>query len=120
VRPERRVGEELAQRVVLIPGRATDPDLHRPRGAGGVRDAGALRSWLRGAGRVGEEPVIALLLADPGEDLPRQLVPGADMLVDREHARRDVAHRRRRRRIPDPAAGAALADHNREHRRAAR
>jgi hypothetical protein len=64
--------------------------------------------------------MVALLLADPGEDLPRQLVLGADLLVDGEHARRDVAHGHRRRRIPDPAAGAALADHDSEHRRAGR
>ncbi len=97
VRPQRRVGQVVAQRVVLIARGAADPDLHRPRRAREVRDARASRSRLRRARGSGRRPVIALLLADPGEDLPRDLVLRPDLLVDPQEAGRDVTDRQRPR-----------------------
>jgi hypothetical protein len=64
--------------------------------------------------------VVALLLADPGEDLPRQLVLGADLLVDREHPRGHVARGNAGGRVANTVAAAALADDDGEECRAAR
>ena len=63
--------------------------------------------------------VIAFLLADPGQDLPRDLELSPDLLVDPQEARRDVTDRHRRGRVTDAAAGAGPADHDRQQRGAA-
>jgi hypothetical protein len=120
MRPQRRVWKVATQRVVFVAGGPADPDLHRPRRPSEVRHPGTRRTRLRRARRIRIATLIALLLADPGKDLPRELVLSPDLLVDREHPRWNVAHRCRRGRIADATARAALTDHDREHRCAAR
>src|SRR5436190_2159331 len=83
-RPQRRIGQEMPKGVIFISRRAADTALHRPGRTGEVRKTQALRPWLRRARRVRVEAVVALLLADPREHLPRKLVPRADLLVDRQ------------------------------------
>jgi hypothetical protein len=96
VRPERGVWQVAAQGLVLLAGDAaptsTDPNLHRPRRARAVRDPRASRAGLRRAGGIGVAAVVAFLLADPGKDLPWDLVLRPDLLVDRQKPERDVAN----------------------------
>ncbi len=68
---------------VLIPGRPADSDLHGSGRAGEVGHPGSLGSRLRRARRVRVAALVAFLLADPGQDLPRDPVAAAHLLVDR-------------------------------------
>src|ERR1019366_236097 len=114
VRPQRGIGEESPQPVVVVARRPADTDLHRAGRPAAVGDSGPARPGLRRAGRIGVAAVVTFLLADPGKDLPRDLVLRPDLLVDRQKARRDVANRLPRRRITNSAPGAALTEHDRE------
>ena len=90
------VGEVLAELVVGVAGGSADADLHEAGRAGGVGGAGAGGAGLEGAGGVRESALVAFLGGDAGEDLPGEVVPGADLLVDREELRGDLPGSRRR------------------------
>lgn len=63
--------------------------------------------------------MIALLLADPGQDLPGDRLLRADLLVDREEPGRDGPLRQLRGSISAGGARAALADQHGHERRGA-
>ena len=119
MRTQRRVGQVAAQRLVLIARQTAHADLHRPRRAREIRDARTSRPRLRRAGRIRQAALIAFLLTDPGQYLPRDLELSPDLLVDPQEAGWDVADRQRRGRVTDAAAGASPAHHDRQQRRPA-
>jgi hypothetical protein len=95
MRAQRRIGQELAQLVVRVAScaarTAADADLHGPRRTGAVRDARADLPRLGRARRIGISALVALLRANPGQDLPRDVVAGTDGFVDRQKVRRNVS-----------------------------
>ena len=107
MRSQRRVGQVAAQRCVLVAGARTARHPRRSASAptrprNSRRPDPSRRAEACTTDR--EAALIALLLADPGQDLPRDLVLSPDLLVDPQEARRDVTQRHRRGRVTDPAA----------------
>ena len=117
---QRLVGQVLAHRLVLVARQTAHAYLHRPRRAREIRDARTGRPRLRRAGWIRQATLIAFLLTDAGQDLPRQLVARTHLLIDPQEGSGDVAGRCRRRGVADPAARARAANHDRQQRGAPR
>src|SRR4051812_1140230 len=85
-------------------GGSPDADLHRPCRTGEVRRSRACLSGTRGAGRIAVATVVALLLPDPCQNLPRDAVLRSHAPIDGEELGRDVSLGRvRRRRVTTTA-----------------
>src|SRR3954451_4030306 len=99
-----------------------DADLHRPRRVGEVRCSRPCLSGARCAGRIAEATVIALLLTDPRQDLPRDPVPRPHAPINGEKVGGNVSLGRvRGRRVTTTArvlAEQRPEDRDAEHERA--